>query len=292
MEDCAVCRKNGEDGDICPIQDTDGFQLRCMGFWAKVKLSVLFRYIDMFTISQHNKWSNLAYIDMFAGPGKGIIRDKKEIVIGSPLNAFQQKHLFTHYVFIDSNAKNITALESRISQIKKSANVKYIPSDCNTTFLDIAGFVPEDALVLIFIDPTSMQINFSTICDLANHFEHLDMIINFPRQSIVRQFKHALNNMGNESNFNRYFGENADWKNCLSKGRSLSPGGELLNLYKDQLSTLRFNAINDTRDSVLVRGPKNIPLYELIFASRHKLAYKLFHESINIRGFGQGRLPI
>ncbi len=101
MEECSNCKENKikEETGICPaFKGDDGLPLRCMGFWAEEKLSVLFKYIDMFTGSQHDKWSDIAYIDMFSGPGKGIIKDKKTIIEGSPIRAFQQRHLFTHYV--------------------------------------------------------------------------------------------------------------------------------------------------------------------------------------------------
>ena len=261
-----------------------------MGFWAEEKLAVLYKYITMFTSSMHGKWSSMAFIDMFSGPGRGIIQEDNAVIDGSPLRAFQQEYLFTHYVFIDINPDNIAALESRISRISgKTPNVKYIPADCNTVVRQIEKCIPRSSLVLAFIDPTSMQINFSTISDLSNCFAHIDMIINFPRQAIVRQYKHALKNMGNQDTFDKYFGT-TEWRKCLQEQRSLTPGGKLLNLYKDQLTTLGFSDVNDTRNSVLVRGPKNIPLYELVFASRHSLAYKLFNESLNVKRSGQRRM--
>ncbi len=134
-----------------------------------------------------------------------------------------------------------------------------------------------------------MQIDFSTIRNMAEYFNHCDMIINFPRQAIVRQYQHVLNNLGNQDKFDRYFGTK-DWRQRLLTNHSLTPGGVLLDLYKEQLSTLRFQNINDTRESILVRGPKNIPLYELIFASRHSLGYKFFNESTKVQKSGQGRL--
>jgi three-Cys-motif partner protein len=292
--DCNNCKEKQvkEDTGTCPLfKDVDGLPLRCIGFWAEEKLTLLFRYIDMFTGSQYNKWSHMAYIDMFSGPGKGIIRKKKIIIDGSPIRAFQQKHLFTHYVFIDINDCNIDALKYRINLINQTASIKYIPSDCNNAFMQIKKFIPDSALTLVFIDPTNMQIDFSTIRKLANYFKHIDMIINFPRQSIVRQYQHALTNMGNQTNFDKYFGT-TKWRNCVIKEHSMTIGGELLNLYKEQLKTLQFSDINDTRDSIIVRGPRNIPLYELVFASRHPLAYRLFNESVRVKHSGQWRLPI
>ena len=293
MDECSNCKETQtrEEDGICPIfEDNDGLPLRCMGFWAEEKLAVLHKYITMFTSSMHDKWSNMAFIDMFSGPGRGIVQEAKIVIDGSPIRAFQQKYLFTHYVFIDINPDNITILESRIRQIScKTSNIKYIPADCNMIVKQIEEYIPSSSLVLAFIDPTSMQINFSTINDLSNCFEHIDMIINFPRQAIVRQYKHALNNMGNQDTFDKYFGT-TEWRKRLQEQRSLTPGGILLNLYKDQLKALRFSDVNDTRDSILVRGPKNIPLYELVFASRHPLAYKLFNESVNVKHSGQRRL--
>lgn len=293
MNECSDCKKaqaREEDG-LCPFfEDNDGLPLRCMGFWAEEKLGVLHKYMSMFTSSMHDKWPSTVFIDMFSGPGRGIVQKTNIKIDGSPLIALKQKNPFTSYIFIDINPDNITALESRIIQIGgRTLNIRYISADCNMAVKQITEYIPRSSLVLVFIDPTSMQITFSTIRDLSNCFDHIDMIINFPRQAIVRQYRQALNNVGPQDNFNLYFGT-TEWRRRLKEQRSLTPGGKLLNLYKDQLKTLGFNDINDTRNSILVRGPKNIPLYELVFASRHPLAYKLFNESVNIKLSGQRRL--
>jgi three-Cys-motif partner protein len=121
MNECAICREDKirEETGICPIYTDNGLPLRCMGIWANEKLLVLSKYIDMFTMSMYKHWSNLVYIDMFCGTGKGIIRDELIIIDGSPIKAFQQKHLFTHYVFVDINRDNISTLKTYNKEINK-----------------------------------------------------------------------------------------------------------------------------------------------------------------------------
>ena len=48
------------------------------------------KYLGIFTKGVSNKWGGkLAYVDLFSGPGKNVIRETGEEVEGSPLLALQ-----------------------------------------------------------------------------------------------------------------------------------------------------------------------------------------------------------
>ena len=291
---CKADKVKDEDG-ICPyILGEDHLPLRCVGFWAKEKLYYLERYMEVFNASMKDKWSKRAYIELFAGPGVGIVRDSGQIIKGSPLLAIEQAVPFGHYVFVDINTDALSALQKRAKRLRPEADIEFIPRDCNSTVDEIRTSIDSSYLILTFIDPTSMQAKFSTIKSLTESLR-MDLIINFPLQAINRSYTYAL--QGYNQKYDDFFGTN-EWRSILTSSSDFrSIGAKLLDLYKNQLRGIGYGQINDLTDGqssesgeILVRGPKNIPLYYLVFAGKHKIAYKFWNEIQKIRANSQRRL--
>ena len=91
----------------------DGLPMRQSGVWAKAKLDYVNRYMAVFETSMRQKWEKRNYIDIFAGPGKNLVRDTNEVLLGSPLLALTTQYPFTGYYFVDKNPANTAALEAR-----------------------------------------------------------------------------------------------------------------------------------------------------------------------------------
>jgi three-Cys-motif partner protein len=294
---CIKCRSDNikdEDG-ICPyVIADDQYPLRCVGFWTKEKLYYLQRYMQIFNESMKERWQNRAYIELFAGPGLGIIRDTGELLDGSPILAIEQKVPFTKYIFVEINKNSIDALNYRFRLANPSINTILVNQDCNLSVNEIRNQLGSSRLTLTFIDPTSMQINFETLDKLTKDLR-MDLIINFPLQTINRSYLYALN--GYVEKYDNFFGTR-DWEVIIRKYTDLrSVGAKLLELYKNQLRTIGYGETKDLSSDqsfesgdILVRGPKNIPLYYLVFASKNRLAYKLWNEIHKIRANQQRSL--
>jgi three-Cys-motif partner protein len=297
LNSCIRCKDDkvkDEDG-ICPyILGDDQLPLRCVGFWTKEKLYYLERYMEVFNSSMKDKWPKRAYIELFAGPGFGIVRNSGQIINGSPLLAIEQAVPFGRYIFVDINTDALSALEKRVKQLKPGADVKLIHRDCNSSTNEIRTSIDSSYLILTFIDPTSMQAKFSTIQNLTQGLR-MDLIINFPLQAINRSYTYAL--QGYNQKYDDFFGTN-EWRSILTGPSDFrSIGARLLDLYKNQLRSIGYGQINDLTDNqssefgdILVRGPKNIPLYYLVFAGKHRIAYKFWNEIQKIRANSQRRL--
>ncbi|MGA3094386.1 MAG: three-Cys-motif partner protein TcmP [Dehalococcoidales bacterium] len=297
MNNCAKCKADEvkEEDGICPyILGNDRLPLRCIGFWAKDKLYYLQRYMSIFNSSMKDKWFKRAYVELFAGPGLGIVRDSGQIISGSPLLAVEQPVAFSRHIFVDINKAAVEALEKRVKQSKSSIDVNFINGDCNDSIGEIRTRIDASYLILTFIDPTSMQTRFSAINDLTTNL-HMDLIINFPLQAINRSYSYAM--QGYERKFDDFFGTN-EWKSVLNDvSDTRSAGAKLLDLYKGQLKKIGYGQIKDLSSDqqiasgdILVRGPKNIPLYYLIFASRSKIACKFWDEIQKTQANSQRRL--
>ena len=55
--------------NISLVSKIDGLAIRESGPWVKKKHYYLSEYAKILTIGMGKKWSNLTYIDLFAGPG-------------------------------------------------------------------------------------------------------------------------------------------------------------------------------------------------------------------------------
>jgi three-Cys-motif partner protein len=249
--------------------------------------------MGVFNSSMKDKWPKRAYVELFAGPGLGIIRGSGQIIDGSPLLAVKQAIPFSRYIFIDINTDALTALERRANNVKPTVDMKLIPRDCNSSIDEIRSVIDSSYLILTFVDPTSMQAKFSTIRDLTQDLR-MDLVINFPLQAINRSYSYAL--QGYDKKYDDFFGTTG-WRPILTSLSDIrSIGARLLDLYKSQLRSIGFGQIDELshQDSesgdILVRGPKNIPLYYLVFASKHKVAYKFWNEIQKIRANSQRQL--
>src|SRR5580704_8850185 len=74
-----------------PLGD-DGLVVEKVGAWAKTKHKLLTDYVQASggARSHYNMRSGAAYIDVFCGPGRLLVRDTGEYIDGSPVAAYKQ----------------------------------------------------------------------------------------------------------------------------------------------------------------------------------------------------------
>lgn len=154
----------------------DGLIARDSGLWVKDKLHYLQRYLKIFTVGMKNKWGGrLFYVDLFAGPGKCLIRSTQEEIDGSPLLALNFD--FSQYLFFEADSECFEALRARVASRAQNKKVKLIFGDCNETISQTE--IPTTGLGLAFIDPTGFSpLAFDTIHQLTFN-RRIDLIINF-----------------------------------------------------------------------------------------------------------------
>ena len=99
---------------------SDHLPARPTGQWVQGKNYYLCRYLDIMTHGVVKKWeAKLAYVDLFAGPGRSIIRDTGEEVEGSPVVSL--KYEFAKYIFEgwyehqEKNERGVVPAEATIS---------------------------------------------------------------------------------------------------------------------------------------------------------------------------------
>src|SRR5216684_4930457 len=103
---------------------SDGLPARLTGQWAHGKKYYLSRYLDIMTRGVGKKWAgNLSYVDLFAGPGRSVVRGTGEEVEGSPLLALDRE--FSRYVFVDI-PEVLSILKKRLTGHPKASQISFV----------------------------------------------------------------------------------------------------------------------------------------------------------------------
>lgn len=194
------------------------------GIWTQKKIEVLEQYLGFYVQALKNKNFNLHYADAFAGTGTHIPTDddKQESLIpldelkGSVLSALSVTPKFDEYHFNDLDPAHVAALleikqehpELKINITQKDAN-EFAPQFCNK--------LSQRDRAILFLDPYSTQLNWSTIKDVAKTGK-VDLWLLFPISVILRLTPRDGDRVRDawKETLNRLLGTN-DWERALYK---------------------------------------------------------------------------
>jgi len=270
VQKCKTCdyERNAPDG-ICLLKKTsDGLILRCVGGWSKDKHYYLRRYLEIFTTSMREKWKGqLYYLDLFAGPGKCRVRETEEEIDASPLIALNTRFPFAGYFFVELNKESMNALKKRCDNHSLYDRIVFIEGDCNEKIDLVINEIPQRSLGLAFIDPTGLHFRFPTLEKLSQR--KVDLIITFPLwMSIGRNLKKFLEQEA--SLLDLTIGDK-DWRKCKTRR-------EIVQYFRKKLETLNYVIVKseEEREISIRSTTKNLPLYCLLFASKHPLGYEFW----------------
>ncbi len=265
-----------------PSLASDGEWAIEIGPWAKEKLLYIRSISDVFNIGMKNKWSTRKYIDLSTGPGICVVGKTEEEIHGSPLIALGCKTPFTHYFFNDINPAFISALQSRAAS-RGFTNAEYFYKDCNSVVSDLLTRLPTGSLDFCFIDPLNWEIDFNSIRKLTDK-RKMDLAITFHIGNIKRTAAIYPNKLVD-------FFPDSDWKQEYenAKAGNKPTGRVLLDAYERGLSNIGYKYI---RDGVLEKNQTNVPLYYLIFASKHSRGSDFWDKVTARLATGQIRMQI
>lgn len=238
------------------ISGIDGLAVRSSGAWINQKYYYLRRYLDIFSKGMKHKWKgNLTYIDLFAGPGRCLIKAINKEEDGSPLIALQYD--FKKYIFIEESKDLIEALRNRSSNSTKFSQIEFLEGDCNDV---VDKIIPKigSGLSLIFIDPTGIDVHYKTIEKLVKD-KQADLLINVQfGVDITRNFQ-DYKKKGDNSKLGLFLGGNVEWS-------KLNNPRDTVKLYKERLKDLGYQTV-EFKD-IVIKNTVNAPMYFLLFASK------------------------
>lgn len=155
------------------------------GEWTEEKLTIIKKYLSFYVNALKNNKFKKIYIDAFAGSGKALLKDGKE-VDGSALISLSLD--FDHYYFIELDTERLNNLNNLINERypNKKAKVTIIKGDCNNELISILRSLTKYQRGVMFLDPYAMELNWSVL-EEANKTGVLDIWYLFPINAVIRQ---------------------------------------------------------------------------------------------------------
>lgn len=257
--------------------------------WSEKKYKLLSAYCSVFTASMKNKWENLVYIDLFSGAGHAKIIENGKILRASPTIALN--HPFTKYIFCEADEKRFEALNDRVKRDYPQKNIVLLHGDANEKIEEIKYNTPKYSrnnrvLTFCFVDPYTLNLNFSTIRDLSENY-NIDFLI------LLALHMDANRNMmiyleEENAKIEKFVGMK-NWRNTFL---SQNPSGQnfvsfLAESYKKNMKELGY--VEPEQMERFKSNVKNLSLYYLAFFSKHPLGNKFWKE---IKKYGDDQLSL
>ena len=117
----------------------DGLLVEKVGPWAKDKLEIVSDYVQISGATRRMYRENQpAFIDVFCGPGRSLVRSTGEYIDGSPVTAFKQGkdsvERFATIEISDLDPELLTAATTRLQKLEAPARVCCRPRQCASAF--------------------------------------------------------------------------------------------------------------------------------------------------------------
>ncbi len=278
----------------------DGLPARVFRSWTREKLGYLRRYATAFMTAmapkkRQGKWDQLVYIDLLAGPGRGIDVDTGEEFDGSPLIALGVQPPFDLLFFGDINHKNVEALQRRITA-QDISRVHLRTGDCNALAKEVVANLSGQTLGLAFVDPEGFEATFKMFQAFATR--RIDVLFLFPSGIGITRNLRIFAKQPKSSMDDLWGGK--EWRDLppakLAAGKRLT-AEEALSL--DRPWVLRFRGkmarigfqYQDEADPYFT-NEKNVPMYHLLFFSKDPAGLTIWRGIKKTEPSGQRTLPL
>jgi three-Cys-motif partner protein len=296
------CKKESckDENGNCTIAGSDGLPVQCVGPWVEDKYFFLERYLNA-SCEARRKFAdknNAVFIDLFAGPGRCIIKNEQREIDSGGFLAFKRDEApFNEYFYFDISSVNTKALEKRINS-KSNCSVRC--GDSNSLINELFETLSQKPYRyhFAFIDPFGPDgLKFETLRALAK-LKRMDILLHFPIGSIKRNLRTWLRS---KSTILDDFLGTDKWRKEIDSLSSDKIFKVLIDVFKEQLKSIGYPeeglrmAPSDSNvytglPTVPVKNTKEVELYVLILASKHSLAQKIWNSVIKIGPQGQKEL--
>jgi three-Cys-motif partner protein len=253
----------------------DGLVVEKVGAWAKTKHKLLTDYIRASggARSHYNERSGAAYIDVFSGPGRLLIRDTNDYIDGSPVAAYKQglasRAPFSSIEVSDQDQECLGAADVRLRSI--NAPVVATPGPALEAMKRIVESIHPNGLHFAFLDPHNLGALSFELFRILARLKHIDVIVHISIADLQR-------------NVDRYTSDDYDQFDAFAPGwrgdinfktmNQTTLRSAILNYWSDHVAAL---GLTKAKHSELIKGPGNQRLYWLCLLSRDRLAHKLWH---------------
>jgi len=258
--------------------------LDVVGPWTEVKLQILDEYSAAYTAilkKQDSVIQHFAYIDGFAGAGKHISRETKEMIEGSPSIALSKGFSHCHFIDLDgTRAAHLTEIASG------REDVTVYQGDCNEVLLEkvfpTCRF--EDyRRALCLLDPYNLNPSWEVV-RTAGAMRSIEIFVIF---MVMHAHRNVLHREGPQhasatevAKLTAFWGDET-WIDAayrtrpglFEEMREKARNEELAQAYRARLqSVAQFKYV---LDPLPMRNSKGNVIYYLYFASHNQVGYKI-----------------
>lgn len=285
-----------ERGILVPA--SDNLPARCVGPWSADKLFYIRSYLEIFSRAMREKFPVRHYLDLFAGPGRCVLDDESGEIEGSPIAALNIPFRFTKYHFVDSDPVAMAALKTRVELAGGGGIAAFYEGDVNDLIDTVVGGIPVNALSVAVVDPTGLHLHFETLRRLTDR-RRVDLIYVFPEGMAVKR------------NLEKFLGErtspldevlgSSEWRARARIQLGLPDphnpdqqweevGRPIVELLRQGLNGLGYQEIR-LGSEIVIKNTRNVPLYYLVFASKHHLGHTFWDAIRRVGPTGQVEFP-
>lgn len=194
-----------------------------------LKLSVIEKYLSGYTTALRSQFSQLWYIDAFAGTGNRTVRtitngselletsvvERIDIRRGSAQIALDTKPDFDFLVFIEQNPRYVAELNDLAARYLQK-RIQVISGDANAALRSLVATNQwTNKRAVVFLDPYGMEVEWRTLQALAST-KAIDVWFLFPLAGLFRQATRKLTDIdpSKRAALIRMFGDDA-WEQEL-----------------------------------------------------------------------------
>jgi three-Cys-motif partner protein len=280
--------------DLCEkYSEPDGLPIwKKAGLWTQDKLYFWKRYLDITTKAMYCNPAfpgGLVYVDLFGGTGVCALKDAPNRRLpGSAIIAAHAAKPFRKIIVCERNRRSAKACRARLAATSAADRCDVLDGDCNELADQVVRKIPSRALTLTFIDPTGLDVQFSTVTKLANN-ARVDFFVLFADAlDISRNCEHVYRADEN-SKLDQFLGPACNWRKELDTLKN--PSGVtrrklFADIYTQQLE--RLLGYRHFGEKVMRCDGK--PLYRLGYASKDRLGLKFWREALKEDSAGQRAL--
>ncbi len=253
-----------------------------IGYWTEIKLDIVKDYAKKYSSILAAKRFRYTYIDGFAGSGVHLLRDTREFVLGSPLNALKIKPPFHEYFLVDLDGDKVEQLRG-FPEVKERPEVHVIHGDCNQVLLkDVFPKVRYEDYRrgLCILDPYGLHLNWEVI-ETAGLMKSIEIFLNFPIMDMNRNAlwrKPELASQEGQTRMTAFWGDDS-WRGAAYRQQPTLFGDEqdvklgnsqVVDAFCDRLK--KVAGFEYVPEPMPMRNSMNAVIYYLFFASHQPVA--------------------
>jgi three-Cys-motif partner protein len=237
------------------------------------------RIVDVVSKAMSGKSAQLGYVELYSGPGRLLDQSTGIELPGSPVEALRVRVPFDRYVFCDFDPDCVHALRERADREGAGSRADVRQGDAKDLnhLEQVADEFGRGTLVIVYLDPARPRdMTWPTIEVLARRLQNVDLIINLPVNSLQRAISGPYDRDAEARAAGAFLGH-PDPRQLVHWDRTHShdvPGTiqAIREFYDEQLKSLGF--LKPGRRVVVY--PRDVPYYDLLYASRHPLGVELW----------------